>query len=161
LAGAVVRVDNVTVAAAVHVDLRVVRIAVGRIADQYRGGSVGAVADVDGVQTLNVMGAAADRFLGFDDDIEDVGIRVDDRGAGDPVLGTGGARPGIPSGHCGEGGGVQCAVVFVAGVGGVQKRSLPEDRPARHAGVDGIKAVVLGGHEDDVVDPRGPAGGVG
>ena len=77
---------DVAVPRAVDVDRCVIGVAVGGGADDESRSGVGAIADVDGVEPLDVVGITADDFLGLGKDIDDVAGRVDDRGTGDADL---------------------------------------------------------------------------
>ena len=156
----VIRVGHAAVAAAVDVNLRVVDVGAGRLADQVGRGRVRPVGQVDGVKPLNEIRSAADDFLGGDNQVNDVGRRVDDWSSGDADGGRNIGRVDVAAGHGNDRGGPQRVVHVAAGVAGSQEAALPEYVAAADVGVDGIEGVVFGGDEDDVVDAGRPAGRV-
>src|SRR5260370_2201895 len=154
-AGSVVGVGDVAGASAVDVDWRVVGVPAGRVADQVRRDSIRSVGHVDGVKALNVVSVAADCFPAFDDKIQYVRVRINDRRACNSYFGANISRARIPVWYRCDRGGAERIVDVAGGVGYVQKSALPEHRSAGGTGVDGVEAVVLGGNEDHVMNPGG------
>ena len=115
-----------------------------RIGDDDRGAeSLGPRGDIEGMQALDVAGVAVARLLGLRHDVERAGGGVDDGGPRDPDL-----RHNIAGKHVGLGDRRHPGRR-------VDEAGLPEQTAIapriRVVGVKGKDAVVLGGHEDDVV----------
>ncbi len=112
------------------------------------------------MQTLHVMSVAANRFLGFGDDIEQIGGRVDHGSAGDADLRANVAGVKVGAGDRANGRGAEGIVHVARRIAGIQKRALPEDGAASGSRVDRVEAVVLGCGKDDGMHASRPGFGV-
>ena len=95
----------IAVACAADVDLGVIGVIAGARgrANDIGSGGIGAVGQVDGVKPLNIVGIAADDFLGIRVHVKNVGGQVNDRRAGDADLRVDVARASVSVRNAGDG----------------------------------------------------------
>ena len=92
------------------------------------------------MERQHIISAHALQHLGLGHQIQNVRVGVDDRSTGNPNLGDDIIGPNITPGHGGD------------PMRRIDEAIMPENMAAR--GVNGIQAVMLGRHINDVMQPR-------
>ena len=103
---------------------------------------LGAGSDIESMQPLHIVRIATDDFLGLGDHVQRVARRINHRGAGDADLGSDIATLArIVGGNGGNAG------------GRIDEAYVPQRIAAQSVGIEGIDAVMLRRHVDDIVEP--------